>query len=60
VSEVRAKYGDFVVMIGGLRRFITTMNFFASTETSASGERIGREHEPGEDIDLVAHHQPCA
>ena len=56
VTEVRIMYGDLVMMIE-VAAFITTMNFFASADTSAGGQRVRRQHVAGEDVDLVAHHQ---
>ena len=37
--------------------FMTTMNFFASADTSAGGQRIRREREAGEDVGVIAHDQ---
>ena len=36
---------------------MSTMNFLASAETSAAAERVRRQREAGEDVDLVAHDQ---
>ena len=45
VTEVRTRYGDFVVMIE-VAAFITTMSFFASADTSAAASALGVRTNP--------------
>src|SRR5262245_37158980 len=45
VAEVRARYGDLVVMIE-VAAFITTMSFFASADTSAAARAFGVRMKP--------------
>ena len=56
VTEVRAMYGDLVVMIE-VAAFITTMNFLASADTSPAASAFGVSAKPARMSALVAHHE---
>ena len=55
VNDERTMYGDFVVMIE-VAAFITTMNFFASAETSPTAKAFGVSAKPA-NIHVVTYDQ---